>query len=167
MKYSKDIEFWLVVITILITTALSLAIYVGFIDLLFFIGPYLFGHWLAWIGTFFVAIFSPIYYVLKRRNPKTIKPLLKIHVFGHLVSFFLISVHFVVQVSRPPEFYPDLNTGIILQAVMIILVASGFLYRFKIIKRGRPHLNRFLHVSITLSFYLVIGVHTLQGMAIL
>ena len=167
MKYSKDLEFWLVVLTILITIALSIAIYVGLIDLLFFVGPYLFGHWLAWIGTFVVAILSPIYYKLKRGNPKSLKTLLNIHIFGNLVSFLLLSVHFAVQISRPPRFFPDLNTGIILQAVMIILVASGFLYRFKIIKRGRPHLNRFLHVSITLSFYLVIGVHTLQGLGIL
>ena len=167
MKYSKDFEFWLVTLIILLTIAISVAIYVGFVDLLFFVGPYLFGHWLAWIGTFLIVILSPLYYVLKRRYLQKFQSLLKIHVFGSLVSFFLITVHFMVQVTRPPEFYPDLNTGIILQAVMVILVISGFLHRFKLIKSIRPHLNRFLHISITLSFYLVIGVHTLQGLAIL
>ena len=142
---------------------LSVAIWVGFVDLLFFVGPYLFGHWLAWIGTFFIAIVSPLYYILKRKNPRFISTLLKVHVFGSLVSFLLITIHFMALVTRPPEAYPDLNTGIILQAVMLILVITGFLYRFKIIRSVRPHLNRFLHISITLSFYLVIGVHTIQG----
>ena len=163
MKYSRNVEFWLVVLTILVTFVISVAIWVGFVDLLFFVGPYLFGHWLAWIGTFFVAIVSPLYYILKRRKPRLFSALLKVHVYGSLVSFLLITIHFMAQVTRPPEAYPDLNTGIILQAVMFILVATGFLYRFKIIKRPKPHLNRFLHISITLSFYLVIVVHSIQG----
>ena len=167
MKYSRNVEFWLVVLTILVTIVISVAIWVGFVDLLFFVGPYLFGHWLGWIGTFFIAIVSPLYYMLKRKKPRMIKTLVKVHVFGSLVSFLLITIHFMVQVTRPPEAYPDLNTGIILQAVMLILVITGFLYRFKIIRSVRPHLNRFLHISITLSFYLVIGVHTLQGLLIL
>ena len=96
MKYSKDLEFWLVVLSILVTTIISFAIYVDFIELLFFVGPYLFGHWMAWIGTFFIAIVSPLYYILKRRKPRLFRSLLRIHVFGSLVSFFLITVHFVV-----------------------------------------------------------------------
>jgi hypothetical protein len=167
MKNIKSLEFWLAVLTILVTITLSVAIYVRFFNLNFFVGPYRFTHWFSWIGTFFIAFFTPIYYKLKRRNPTKLKTLLRIHIFGNLFSFLFISIHFAQQVGRPPRFFPDLSTGIILYMVMPLLVASGFLHRFKIIKGFKPHLNRFLHVSITLSFYLVIGVHILQGLNII
>jgi hypothetical protein len=92
---------------------------------------------------------------------------IKIHMLGNLFAFMLISIHFAQQVGRPPQFYPDLGTGLALYVVMLVLVGSGFLHRFRIIRSVRPHLNRFLHTSITMSFYLIIIVHTLQGLELL
>jgi hypothetical protein len=154
-------------LTILVIITFSFTTYFRFLNLIFFVGPFLFTHWFVWIGTIFIAVFTPIYYKLKRINPQKIRKLLQIHVFGNLFSFLLISFHFAVQVGRPPQFFPDLNTGVILYIVLLLLVASGFFHRFKIVKRVNPHLNRFIHISITLSFYLVIGVHILQGLNIL
>ena len=167
MKYLRDVEFWLAVVIILVTIPLSVATYFRWFQLNFFVGPFRYTHWLSWIGTLFIAFFTPAYYVLKRRYPKKLKVLLRIHVFGNLISFLLISIHYAQQVGRPPRFFPDLGTGLVLYIVMPLLVATGFLHRFQILKSIKPHLNRFFHVSITLSFYLVIIVHILQGLNVL
>ncbi len=167
LKYPKDIDFQIATAIILVTILLSVATYFRWLQLNFFVGSFRFTHWLSWIGTLFIALFTPTYYVLKRRYPKKLKVLLKIHVFGNLISFLLISIHYAQQVGRPPRFFPDLGTGLVLYIVMPFLVASGFLHRFQILKTIKPHLNRFFHVSITLSFYLVIIVHILQGLKIL
>jgi len=167
LKYWRDVEFWLAVVIILVTIPLSVATYFRWFQLNFFVGPFRYTHWLSWIGTLFIAFFTPAYYVLKRRYPKKLKVLLRIHVFGNLISFLLISIHYAQQVGRPPRFFPDLGTGLVLYIVMPLLVATGFLHRFQILKSIKPHLHRFFHVSITLSFYLVIIVHILQGLNVL
>ncbi len=167
MKYLRDAEFWLALVIILVTITLSVATYSRWFQLNFFVGPFRYTHWLSWIGTLFIAFFTPIYYILKRKYPKKMKALLKIHVFGNLSSFLLISIHYAQQVGRPPRFFPDLGTGLVLYIFMLLLVASGFLYRFRVLKTINPHLNRFFHVSITSSLYIVIIVHILQGLNIL
>jgi uncharacterized membrane protein YidH (DUF202 family) len=167
LNYWRNGEFWFAVVIILVTIPLSAATYFRWFQLNFFVGPFRFTHWLSWIGTFFIACFTPAYYVLKRKYPRKLKTLLRIYAFGNLISFLLISIHYAQQVGRPPKFFPDLGTGLVLYIVMSLLVASGFFHRFQILKTIKPHLNRFLHVSITLSFYLVIIVHSLQGLHIL
>ncbi len=167
LKYLRDIDFWTAAAIIIATIPLSIATYSRWFQLNFFVGSFRFTHWLSWIGTFFIALFTPAYYVLKRKYPKTLKALLRIHVFGNLISFLLISIHFAQQVGRPPRFFPDLGTGLVLYIVMPFLVASGFLHRFQILKTIKPHLNRFFHVAITLTFYMVIVVHILQGLNVL
>ena len=167
MKNWKDSEFWLASAIILITIALATIVYLRFFNLNFFVGPYRFTHWFTWIGTFFIAIYSPLYYVAKRKYPKKIKTLLRIHIFGNLFSFLLITIHFAQQISRPAAFFPDLSTGLVLYIVMPILVASGYFHRFQVLKNVKPHTNRFLHVALTLTFYLTILVHILQGIDII
>lgn len=152
---------------ILVTIFLVVATYLRWFQLNFFVGPFRFTHWLVWIGTFYVALATPAYYALKRRYLKRLVTFIKIHMLGNLFAFMLVSIHFAQQIGRPPQFYPDLGTGLALYFVMLILVGSGFLHRFRIIRSVRPHLNRFLHVSITMSFYLIIIFHTLQGLEIL
>ena len=152
---------------ILLTIALSTIVYLRFFNLNFFVGPYRFTHWFTWIGTFFIAIYSPLYYVIKRKYPGKTKSLLRIHVFGNLFSFMLITIHFAQQISRPAAFFPDLSTGLVLYIVMPILVASGFFHRFQVFKNIKPHSNRFLHVALTLTFYLTILIHILQGIDII
>jgi hypothetical protein len=168
----KDLNFWVVVILLFLTTVFSLATFLRWFNLRFKVGLFFFTHWLGWIGVFFTAIFTPIYYVLKRRKPKLLKTLVKIHVFGNLIAVMLISIHYAQQMGRPPQFYPELGTGLMLYIVMFILVATGFLHRFGILdKLGRriflPHQNRFLHVAVTITFYIAIIIHTLQKLGIL
>ena len=167
MKLLKDLDFWSAVVIILLTIYLMIATYLRWFQLHFSVGPFFFDHWLSWIGTLYITFFTPAYYILKRRYRKRLVALVKIHVFGNLFAFMLVSIHFAQQIGRPPQFFPDLGTGLALYIVMFILVATGFLHRFHILRRIRPHLNRFMHVSITMSFYIIVAIHILQGLKIL
>lgn len=133
-------------------------------------GPFYFTHLLGWIGVLFIAFYTPIYYTLKRRNPALVKTLIKVHVFVNLIAVMLVSIHFAQQLGRPPQFYPELGTGVTLYIAMFILVATGFLHRFQILNRlgirseVLPHQNRFVHIAVTLSFYITIIVHVLRNL---
>ena len=166
MKVSKSPSFWLGIGILLASLYFSLATAFRWLDIRFRIGPYFVTHWLGWIGTLFIAVYTPIYYIVKRRSPHILKYLIPIHMFGNLLAFIGISMHFFQQITRPPRFPPDLGTGVALYLVMVILVSSGFLHRFQLLPSSIPHQNRFLHVSITLAFYIVIGIHILQGMGV-
>ena len=169
----RDLNLWAAIIILLITTYLSIATLLRWYNFRIQVGPFYFTHWLGWIGASFIALYTPIYYILKRRKPRLVKTLIKVHVFGNLLAVMLISIHYAQQMGRPAEFYPDLGTGLVLYVVMFILVATGFLHRFGILRKfGRhssffPHQNRFLHIAITLTFYLVIVVHVLRNIGIL
>ena len=159
----KKLSFWIALLLILITVFVMFAVYFDLLQLHITIGPYFIHHWLSWTGTTFIAIFIPIYHWLKRRKPQSFKTLLGMHVFGNLTSFLFISIHFAQQISRPAQFYPDLGTGIVLYASLLLLVSTGFLSRFPIVKSMGKSL-RFVHLSVTVTFYLVILVHILHGL---
>ncbi len=144
---------------------MMLAVYFDWIQLHVSIGPYYIHHWLSWTGTVFVAVFTPIYYWMKRNKPASLRNLLKIHVFGNLLSFLFVSIHFTQQISRPAQFYPHLGTGIVLYPTMLLLVATGFVTRFLSYKNKSNLL--FLHRTVTFTFYLVIIVHILHGIEII
>jgi hypothetical protein len=163
----KNRHFWSGLIIFILTFFLSIAVYSRWVNVGFRIGPYYVTHWLSWIGVIFIMLFSPIYYVLKRHKPQLLPTLILIHTYGNLLSFMLISTHFASQIGRPAAFYPDLGTGIALFVTMLVLVLTGFLHRFQILKSLIPHQNRFIHVSVTTAFYLVIIVHILEGLRII
>jgi hypothetical protein len=166
MKFLRDSSFWLAIFFLLASLYFSLATVFRWLDIRFRIGPYFVTHWLSWIGTLFIAVYTPLYYVVKRRSPLILKYLIPIHMFGNLLSFMFISMHFFQQITRPTQFYPDLGTGVALYLVMVILVSTGFLHRFQILGDTAPHQNRYLHISITLAFYIVILIHILQGIGV-
>ena len=141
------------------------AVYFDWVQLHVSIGPYYIHHWLSWTGTVFVAVFTPIYYWMKRNKPASLRNLLKIHVFGNLLSFLFVSIHFTQQISRPAQFYPHLGTGIVLYPTILLLVTTGFVTRFLSYKNKSKLL--FLHRAVTFTFYLVIIVHILHGIEII
>mgnify|MGYP006310949169 CR=1 FL=1 len=151
------------------TILVSIIVFNRWINLRFMVGPFRFTHLLAWIGGAYVGLFTPVYYILKRRKPHIVKPLLRFHTYGNLISFMLYSVHNTQQLSRPKEFYPDLGTGISLYIIMLVLVFTGFIYRFNLLQsytrfaKDTPHFNRNLHVILTLSIYLILIVHILTN----
>ena len=171
MNIQKNKTFLAASTVLIITFLIIVFVLIDWIDTGFFVGPLRFSHWMVIIGTIFIAIYTPIFYFLKRRYPRKLKHLLNIHVFGFLISFLLISIHFAGQIGRPQQFYPELGEGIALFIIMLLLVATGFIHRFQIIpkkagKYYKPHFNRYYHVSITTAFYIVIIVHFLINVEI-
>ena len=136
----------------------------GWIHFGFFVGPFRANHWFVWIGTLYIAFTVPIISTLKRRYISKFLALFRVHVFGNLLAFLLISIHFAGQINRPAEFYPDLGTGLALYVIMMLLVASGFTHRFQLIPRIKSQTRKFVHVGLSFSFYIIIGIHILHGL---
>jgi hypothetical protein len=122
----------------------------------FFVGPYAFIHWMSLIGGFWIAIVTPIYYVLKHHRINRIKALIRIHTFGNLTAFMLISIHFTYWITT----VSFMGTGLAVYVAVFVLVATGLLQRFNILQ-GSLRNVRFLHVSMTTAFYLVLTIHIL------
>jgi len=172
MNLLKNKTFLAASALLIITFFIIVFVLIDWIDTGFFIGPLRFSHWMGIIGMLFIAVYTPIFYVLKRLYPKRLKYLLNLHVFGFLISFLFISIHFAGQIGRPQQFYPELGEGIALFIIMVLLVATGFIHRFQLFpkkagKYYKPHFNRYYHVSITTAFYIVIIVHVLINVEIL
>ena len=159
----KDYRFWVALLLIVITAILMYSVYARILLLHFEFAGELVHHWLSWAGVLFIAFFVPVFYLLKRYRPKSYRVLLGFHVFGNLLAFMFVSIHFTQQIIRPPQAYPDLGTGIVLYLAMLLLVITGFLLRFSFL---RAHFRgwRFIHTGSTLAFYLIIVVHLLHGL---
>jgi len=158
-------EFWLAMVLFLTTAVITVATYSRLVNFGFLLGPYRINHWASWIGSIYVALAVPFFSALKRRMPQKMKVLLRIHVYGNLMAFLLISIHFASQISRQP--IPDLGTGIALYVVMLILTITGFLSRFRISTILKPQSNRSFHVCVAISFFIIIGIHILHGIGII
>jgi uncharacterized membrane protein len=91
---------------------------------------------------------------------------LNIHIIGNLVAVLLVSVHFAHQVTRSTSAYPDLGTGIVLYAAMMLLVATGILRYSGIGKRFAKQII-FLHPAFAVTFYMVIILHILHGISLI
>jgi len=133
----------------------------------FFVGPFRASHWFVWIGALYIAFAVPIIAVSKRRFPNKFAALFRVHVFGNLAAFLLISLHFVGQITRSATSYPELGTGLALYIIMILLVATGFTHRFQLIPRIKAQTRKFVHVALSFSFYIIIGIHILHGLGFL
>ena len=168
MRNPRNLEFWSALTLLLVTVLLMIGTYSRSLPLGFVLGPYRFTHWLSWIGSFAIALFTPIFHYLRRRYTNRFLTLVRIHVFSNLFSFMLISTHFAQQLSR--SVHPEDRTGLTMYILVSLLVVSGFLHRFQILGKGRlypPNRNRFLHVSITTAFYIILIIHVLHNVGIL
>lgn len=119
-------------------------------------------HWIGWIGAIWMALYTPIYSIAKRRKPELTSRLLRVHVIGNLIAVMFVSIHFAQQVTRPANNYPNLGTGIVLYVAMIILVSSGFVVYFGYGKRWLKVIRQ-LHPAVALTFYLTIIMHIIHG----
>lgn len=161
----RKFDFWLSLLIILVTMVLAVGRVLDWYSLGFFVGPFRASHWLSIIGSSYIAIATPAFSILKNRLKAKYEALVKFHVLGNLSAVLLVTIHFVSQVTRSAP--ARLETGLALYIVMLLLVASGFLYRFRIVPRFNIGANRLLHVGIALSFYILIGIHVLHGLGIL
>ncbi len=167
MKASRS-ESVSVMALLLGTGLVMVGMYLRWLPLNFAVGPYRFTHWLSWIGTLAIALLTPAFYTLRRRYPRRNPALTRLHIFSNLISFLFIALHFAQQMSRST--HPEDRTGLSLFLLVAILVASGVLHKFQILEVGGrypPHRNRFLHVSITTAFYIVVSIHVLHNLGFL
>jgi len=167
VKILRNAEFWVALSIIIVTLVLMVADNLKWIHFGFFVGPFRANHWFVWIGALYIAFIVPAIAVLKKRFPNRFMTLFRLHVFGNLLAFLLISLHFVGQISRPAVVYPDLGTGLALYIVMVLLVATGFTHRFQLIPQIKSQTRKFVHVGLTFSFYAIIGIHILHGLGFL
>lgn len=120
-------------------------------------------HWIGWVGTLYIAFATPLYSIVKRKYPVFLSKMLNIHVLGNLFGVLMVSIHFAHQVTRPLSSYPDLGTGIVLYATMVILLVTGLVLvsrlGLKILKR-----TRFVHPAYAITFYTVIVMHILHDL---
>lgn len=161
-----SVSFLAALLIVFLTVVLMAAVYFHLFRVHVYFEQFYYHHWFSWIGTLFIAFSTPTYFILKRRYTKRFKSLLKFHVFGNLLAVMAVSIHFTQEISRPPQAYPRLGTGIALYAAMITLVFTGFLLRYGNLKIGRKSI-RFIHTAIMLSFYLIIVIHILHGLNII
>lgn len=165
VKLVKDIErlrapdFWGALVIILFTIGLSALVIVDRSSFSFSVGSDLFTHWAAWIGGLWIAVVTPIYVVLKHRRPMRIKAWVRIHLYGNLFALMLISFHFWYWVT----FVSFMGTGFALFVATITLVVTGIFYRFNLMKRPKKQI-RFIHISMTTAFYLILAIHILSHM---
>ena len=167
METTKEKDFWAATAILIATIAVILVVILHLVGIGFYVGPFRLSHWFVWIGTLYVAFAVPAIAILKKRQPQRYKTLFRIHVFGNLLAFMLISLHFASQISRPATSYPELGTGVALYTAMVLLVGTGFLQRFQLISSIKSQSYRFIHMGSAVAFYLIIIVHILHGLAII
>ena len=167
MTLLRSKEFLVATTIIILTILLMIADNLKLIHLGFFVGPFRANHWFVWIGTLYIAISVPIIAYLKRHKPKRYLALFRIHVFGNLLAFLLISLHFAGQISRPETAYPELGTGLALYVIMVLLVTTGLTHRFQFISQIKSTTRRFIHVALSFSFYIIIIIHILHGIGLI
>jgi hypothetical protein len=164
MKVLKSTEFWAALSIIIAAVVLMVMVNLQWIRFVNPIGPFRVMHWFVWIGTLYIAFVVPTITILKKRSPNRYVTLFRVHVFGNLLAFVLVSLHFASQISRSPTAYPELGTGLALYMIMILLVFTGFTHRFQLIPQIKSQTRKFVHVGLTFSFYLIIGIHILHGL---
>lgn len=166
MKKSRALEFWLTLLLLLVAVIASVAAYIFWYRLIFFVGSYLLIHWLGIIATTFIAVSIPIHYILKRRKPQNFKRILKVHTLGNLVAFLLISIHFAQNTARLAGAPERLGTGFALYLVLSLIVATGIVERYQ--KNGKLlRYIKLIHKYAVPILYLVILIHLLGGFNIL
>jgi hypothetical protein len=153
----SDLDLWGAVVIILTTIFLTALIIVDRSSFNFSVGSDLFTHWVAWIGGFWIAAVTPVYVVLIHYRPMRIKAWVRIHMFGNLFAFLLISFHFWYWVT----FVSFLGTGFALFIATLTLILTGIFYRFNLVQIPKKYI-RFIHVSMTTSFYLILAIHILS-----
>ena len=163
---SRKLEFWLPLILLLAVIISAIAAYVFWYKLTFFVGSYLFIHWLSIVATAFIAVSIPIQYVLKRKKPQNFKTILKIHTFGNLIAFWLISIHFAQNVGRLAGALQRLGIGFALYPVLVVIVATGIVDRHQTHGKFSKYI-KLIHKYVVILLYVLIVLHVLEGFNII
>jgi hypothetical protein len=140
--------------------ALAVLSYLDLIPLSYKLGPYWLSHWSGWLAMGFIVVYVPIFVILKKRNSKIYGRLMKAHEIGFIVAFMLVSLHIGTQVSR--VFPPEIGTGVAAYVSLLALVVTGIMRRNQILATRIATL-KFIHLSMAVSFFLVIVLHVIRA----
>jgi hypothetical protein len=166
LKSYKNLEFWSSIFFLVVTFLFSLVFYIRWYSLTIFVGPYIISHWLSLTGTIIISVFTSIYYFLKRKRPQNRKILLRIHIFGNLFAFLLISAHFAQNIGRLAAIFPYLDTGVISFPILSAIVATGIFERFQTSEKWAGYIKP-VHSYLPVVFFLTILFHVLHGFNII
>ena len=156
----KNLSIWLSFVGLIAGLVLAVLSYSGLIPLGYKLGPYWLNHWIGWLSFGFVIIYVPIFIILKKRNPKIYPKLIKLHQIGFIVAFMLVSLHIGSQIRR--VFPPEIGTGIAAYVCLLVLVVTGIMQRKQMLST-RIGTLRFVHLSMVVSFFLVIVFHIVRA----
>ena len=172
MKISHHIDFLVALLIVIATVILAFVTYDRIIRINFFVLDLRFSHWLCIIGTIGIAVATPLFTLLKHKTPVNYKRIIRFHVFGNLIFFMLITLHFFTQIARPAANFPDIGSGLAMYLAMSLQILLGFTQRFRsqrtlYNKLFNPMTNKFVHAALVMVFYLVILLHVLHGFRII
>jgi hypothetical protein len=121
-------------------------------------------HWIGWIGIGYLVLFMTISVVTKRKAIKLYPKIFRIHVVGNLLATEFATIHFMHQITRSVENYPDLGTGIVLYFSIVGLALSGYGTAFRFF-RTEVKKARFLHTSLAITLLMVVILHIIHGIS--
>jgi len=157
---NRNIRIFLSFTAVAVGLVLAILSYLGLIPLGYKLGPYWLNHWLGWFSMGLIIIYVPIFVILKKRNPKIYHKLMKVHEVGFIIAFILVSLHIGAQIRR--VFPPEIGTGIAAYVSLLALVVTGIMRKNQILATRMGTL-RFLHMSMAVSFFLVIVFHVIRA----
>ena len=157
---NRYLSIWLSFAALTVGLVLAVLSYLGLIPLGYKLGPYWLNHWLGWLSMGFIIIYVPIFIILKKRKPKIYQKLMKVHEIGFIVAFMLVSLHIGAQIRR--VFPPEIGTGIAAYVSLLILVVTGIMRKNQILATRMATL-RLVHLSMVVSFFLVIVFHVIRA----
>lgn len=160
LSRNSYLSIWLSFAAVVVGLVLAVLSYLGLIPLGYKLGPYWLNHWLGWLSMGFIIIYVPIFVILKKRNPKIYQKLMKVHEIGFIVAFMLVSLHIGTQIRR--VFPPEIGTGMAAYASLLALVVTGIIRKNQILATRMATL-RFIHLSMAVSFFLIIVFHVIRA----
>ena len=157
---TRYLSIWLSFAAVAAGLVLAVLSYLGLIPLGYKLGPYWLNHWVGWLSVGFITIYVPFFIILKKRNSKIYGTLIKVHEVGFIVAFILVSLHIGSQIRR--VFPPEIGTGSAAYVCLLVLVVTGIMQRNQILTK-RTSTLRFVHLSMVVSFFLIIVFHVVRA----
>jgi len=160
LSRNRYLSIWLSFAAVAVGLMFAVLSYLGLIPLSYKLGPYWLNHWLGWLAMGLIAIYVPVFVILKKRTPKIYGKLIKVHEIGFIVAFMLVSLHIGSQIRR--VFPPEIGTGIAAYISLLALVVTGIMRKNQILATRMATL-RVIHLSMAVSFFLVIVLHVVRA----
>jgi hypothetical protein len=160
LSKNRHLSIWLSFSAVAVGSAFAVFSYLGLIPLGYKLGPYWLNHWLGWSAMGLIIIYVPVFVILKKRNPTIYQKLMRVHEIGFIVAFMLVSLHIGSQLRR--VFPPEIGTGVAAYVALFALVVTGIMRKNRIFATRMATL-RLVHLSMAVSFFLVIVFHVISA----